>query len=175
MSNEREELIHRISETQRGLARLFAQHQSPLFNSNLTMRQLKVIMLLSVNGSASGQDLAHDLGVGLGTVTGIVDRLVAHGLVSRHEDPHDRRVRRVELTPAGTGLIEDINNAGSQHYLRIMRHLDTETLRALDSATHTLREVATKLAQEEHQEPAGGPAAGATGEPVNDASSSTSR
>ncbi|MGP4104278.1 MarR family winged helix-turn-helix transcriptional regulator [Nonomuraea sp. KM90] len=148
MSNEREELIRRIGETQRGLARLFAQHQSPLFSSNLTMRQLKVIMVLSMNGSVSGQDLAHNLGVGLGTVTGIVDRLVAHGLVSRHEDPHDRRVRRVELTPKGTALIEEINNAGVQHYQRIMDHLDTETLRALDHVTRTIHAVADKLSHD---------------------------
>ncbi|MFC7586008.1 MarR family winged helix-turn-helix transcriptional regulator [Nonomuraea antimicrobica] len=145
MSNEREDLIQRITETQRSLGRLFAQQHSPLFDSNLTMRQLKVIVILALNGSASGQDLAHSLGVGLGTVTGIVDRLVAHGLVSRHEDPHDRRVRRVELTPAGTRLIEDINNVGSEHYRRIMDHLDTDTLRALDRVTRTIRTVAEKL------------------------------
>jgi DNA-binding MarR family transcriptional regulator len=147
VSDERENLIRRISETQRGLGRLFAQHQSPLFSSNLTMRQLKVVMLLS-GGSASGQDLAHDLGVGLGTVTGIVDRLVAHGLVSRHEDPQDRRVRRVELTPEGAALIEDINNAGLEQYRRIMAHLDTETLRALDHVIRTIRDVAEKLSND---------------------------
>ena len=155
MNNEREELIHRINETQRALARLFAQHhQSPLFTSNLTLRQLKVLMLLSINGSASGQDLAHDLGVGLGTVTGIVDRLVAHGLVSRHEDPHDRRVRRVELTPAGTHLIEEINSAGVEEFRRILDHLDTDTLRTLDQVIRTIRQVADDLARNEHDTPA---------------------
>ncbi|MFG1707392.1 MarR family winged helix-turn-helix transcriptional regulator [Nonomuraea sp. M3C6] len=148
VNDEREDLIRRISETQRGLGRLFAQHQSPLFASNLTMRQLKVVMVLSITGSASGQDLAHNLGVGLGTVTGIVDRLVAQGLVSRHEDPQDRRVRRVELTPAGAALVEEINNAGFTHYRRIMDHLDTETLRALDHVTRTIRAVADKLADD---------------------------
>ncbi|WP_345572478.1 MarR family transcriptional regulator [Nonomuraea rosea] len=148
MSDEREELIRRIIETQRGLGRLFAQHQSPLFSSNLTMRQLKVVMLLSIGGSASGQDLAHALGVGLGTVTGIVDRLVAHGLVSRHEDPQDRRVRRVELTPEGAALVEEINNAGMEQYQRLMDHLDTETLRALDHAVRAIRDVAAKLSNE---------------------------
>ncbi|SDI34269.1 MarR family winged helix-turn-helix transcriptional regulator [Nonomuraea jiangxiensis] len=150
VKDEREDLIRRITETQRGLGRLFAQHHSPLFTSNLTMRQLKVVMLVSVNGSASGQDLAQDLGVGLGTVTGIVDRLVAQGLVSRHEDPQDRRVRRVELTPAGAALIEEINNAGLRHYRRIMDHLDTETLRALDHVTRTLRDVADKLVHDDN-------------------------
>ncbi|NUP63989.1 MAG: MarR family transcriptional regulator [Nonomuraea sp.] len=145
MSDERQDLIRRITETQHQLGRLFTQHQSPLFTSNLTMRQLRVVMQLAHHGSASGQDLAHVLGVGLGTVTGIVDRLVAQGLVSRHEDPHDRRVRRVELTPAGATLVAEINDAGLKHYQRIMSHLDTETLRALEHATRRIREVADKL------------------------------
>ncbi|TDE20057.1 MarR family transcriptional regulator [Nonomuraea mesophila] len=145
MSSEREDLIHRITETQRGLGRLFAQHHSPLFTSNLTMRQLRVVMLLAINGSSSGQELAQALGVGLGTVTGIVDRLVAQGLACRHEDPHDRRVRRVELTPEGTALIEEITNAGHEHYRRIMDHLDLDTLRALDHVTRTIRDVADRL------------------------------
>ncbi|MFI6597396.1 MarR family winged helix-turn-helix transcriptional regulator [Nonomuraea sp. NPDC050536] len=145
MDVEREDLIQRITQTQRDLGRFFAQHQSPLFSSNLTMRQLKVVMLLSVTGSASGQDLAHGLGVGLATVTGIVDRLVGHGLVTRREDPHDRRVRRVELTPAGQRLMTDISEAGLEHYRRIMQHLDTDTLRALDHAIKRIHEVAEKL------------------------------
>ncbi|WP_101789603.1 MarR family winged helix-turn-helix transcriptional regulator [Nonomuraea indica] len=145
MIDEREDLIRRVTEAQRGLGRAFAHLQSPLFTSNLTMRQLKVVLLLSVRGSLSGQDLAHDLGVGLGTVTGIVDRLVSHGLVSRHEDPNDRRVRRVELTAAGTRLIEEINDAGLQHIRRIMEHLDLDTLRALDFVTRRLQEVAEEL------------------------------
>ncbi|WP_336206833.1 MarR family winged helix-turn-helix transcriptional regulator [Nonomuraea sp. LPB2021202275-12-8] len=145
MSDEREDLIRRITETQRGLGKAFAQHQSPLFTSNLTMRQLKVIMVVAINGSATGQDLAHNLGVALGTVTGIVDRLVAHGFVSRHEDPHDRRVRRVELTETGAKLMEEINDAGLQHYRQIMDHLDTDTLRCLDVVTSRVREVAEEL------------------------------
>ncbi len=145
MNDEREELIRRISATQRGMGRLFAQNQSPLFDSNLTMRQLKVVMILSAGGSASGQELAAALGVGLGTVTGIVDRLVAQGLVSRHEDPNDRRVRRVRLTPAGTDLVEQINYTGLEHLRRVMSHLDTETLRALDKVSRAIRDVADKL------------------------------
>jgi DNA-binding MarR family transcriptional regulator len=145
VNNEREDLIYRITETHRGL---FAQHRSSLFTSNLTMKQLKLVMFLSAGGSASGQDLAHNLGVGLGTVTGIVDRLVAHGLVSRNEDPQDRRVRRVELTPEGAALVEEINNPGLKHYRCIMNHLDTETLRALDHVTRTIRVVADKLSDD---------------------------
>lgn len=145
VNDERDDLIRQIIEIQRDLGRALARRQSPLFSSNLTMRQLKVIMLVAAEGSATGQDLAQHLGVTLGTVTGLVDRLVAHGLVSRQEDPQDRRVRRVSLTPAGRTLIEEINNAGLQEYRQIMKHLDLETLRCLHHVTVRLHEVAAEL------------------------------
>lgn len=145
VDDEREDLIRRITETQRDLGRAFAQEQSPLFSSNLTMRQLKVIMMLSFTGSASGQDIAQNLGVGLGTVTGIVDRLVGHGLVSRHEDPNDRRVRRIELTAEGRALVEEITDAGLRKYRQIMDLLDTDTLRCLAEVTEKMRQAAHAL------------------------------
>src|SRR4051812_12229331 len=40
-----------------------------------------------------------------GSITTAVDRLVAKGYVARNDDPHDRRVRVVELTSAGRQLI----------------------------------------------------------------------
>jgi MarR family 2-MHQ and catechol resistance regulon transcriptional repressor len=40
-----------------------------------------------------------------GSITTAVDRLVRRGLVTRQEHPQDRRVRLVELTPAGRQLI----------------------------------------------------------------------
>src|SRR2546430_8527192 len=40
-----------------------------------------------------------------GSISVAVDRLVKKGLVSRKDQPDDRRVRRVELTPKGRALI----------------------------------------------------------------------
>ncbi|MEW9529509.1 MarR family winged helix-turn-helix transcriptional regulator [Microbispora sp. NPDC049125] len=134
-TDEREQLIQRLTELQKNLGRLFARDRSmPLLASTLTMQQLKVVMYLSFAGSTSGQDLARHLGVGLGTATGIVDRVVARGLVARREDPHDRRVRRVELTDAGRRLVTEMLDAGQSSYIRILNRLDTTTLRDLESA-----------------------------------------
>jgi DNA-binding MarR family transcriptional regulator len=147
VNDNRERLIDQIGAIQRDLGRLFAQHRpsSPLFDSNLTMRQLKVVIFLSCQDSASGQDLAGHLGVGLGTVTGIVDRLVAHGLVDRREDPHDRRVRRVGLTPAGLALTEQIADAGFADFRRILYHLDSGTLRDLSDVMEKIQRAASAL------------------------------
>jgi DNA-binding MarR family transcriptional regulator len=147
VDDERDRLIDRIGKMQRDLGRLLAQDRSssPLFDSNLTMRQLKVVMILSYQDSASGQDLSHHLGVGLGTVTGIVDRLVGHGLVARREDAHDRRVRRVELTPAGRALTEQIADTGLADFRRLLQRLDTATLHDLFTVMDKIQDAAITL------------------------------
>ena len=46
-------------------------------------------------------DLSERLMVTGGNVTGLADQLEAEGLIARHDDPDDRRVTRLALTPAG--------------------------------------------------------------------------
>lgn len=57
--------------------------------------------LLRIDGSMSMRELAARLGGHASNATGIADRLAARGLVQRHEDADDRRVKRVALTPEG--------------------------------------------------------------------------
>jgi DNA-binding MarR family transcriptional regulator len=57
--------------------------------------------LLQIDGSMSMRELSARLGGHASTATGIADRLAARGLVERHEDAGDRRVKRVGLTPEG--------------------------------------------------------------------------
>ena len=57
------------------------------------------MLLVPARRHVSGGELAGLLGVEPGRrSSGMVDRLVAHDLVTRAEDPHDRRVRRISLT-----------------------------------------------------------------------------
>jgi MarR family transcriptional regulator, organic hydroperoxide resistance regulator len=60
--------------------------------------------LLQIDGSMSMRELATRLGGHASTATGLADRLAARGLVERHEDAGDRRVKRVGLTQAGAAV-----------------------------------------------------------------------
>ncbi|WP_063909950.1 MarR family winged helix-turn-helix transcriptional regulator [Herbidospora yilanensis] len=144
-TTERQQLIDWIADTQRLLGRVFARDRSlPLLATTLTMQQLKVIVALSFHESASGQELARELGIGLGTLTGIVDRLVAHGLVSRREDPADRRVRRLTLTTQGRTLTDEMLDAGTANWRQLLTRLDTATLRDMRRVLGRISEVITE-------------------------------
>jgi DNA-binding MarR family transcriptional regulator len=133
MAEERADMIARIMGTMTEMYQLMAFDRSdPLLTVNLTMPQLKVLLTLAVRGGCSGQELNQVLGVSLATITGIVDRLAAQDLVTRREDPHDRRIRRVELTPAGRDLMDGIITAGANHQRQLLGRLDDEGLRVVE-------------------------------------------
>jgi len=141
---DRDALITRILQTQRQLRRQFAEDSAhPLLDVNVTMSQLKVMIILGRLGATSGQELARRAGVSLATLTGIVDRLVAQHLVTRGEDPRDRRVRRLELTSTGTELIDRIVAAGEEHQQRVLQRLDLPSLRLVARAFDLILDTAT--------------------------------
>jgi DNA-binding MarR family transcriptional regulator len=137
-------LIADIMDAQQHLQQLFVRDRAdPLFQSQLTMQQLKILMLLRRLGDTSGRELAGMLGVSLATLSGMVDRLVAHDWVTRTEDPHDRRVRRISLSGPGRDMVDKIANAGMEMQLRLLNRLtgdELETvlggLRAMIRAAH---------------------------------------
>jgi MarR family transcriptional regulator, organic hydroperoxide resistance regulator len=73
--------------------------------------------LLQIDDSMSMRELSARLGGHASTATGIADRLAARGLVERHDDADDRRVKRVGLTPEGaatrTQLVACMESASS--------------------------------------------------------------
>ena len=146
--DERAKLIDRIVGEEAKLQKcLLAENWDPLFSLNLTIQQLRALLVISFWGGASGNELAEGLGVGLATATGIVDRLGAQGLVRRAEDPDDRRIRRVYLTQKGADLIERLTEAGLERKKELLSGLDLEDLRRLAGVTEKLREAAEAQAE----------------------------
>jgi DNA-binding MarR family transcriptional regulator len=115
---------------------------------DLTMPQLKsLIYVTKSNGATSGQ-IAGSLGVGLSTITGIVDRLAEQGMVSRREDVRDRRVTRVEPTPRGRELVEDLLQFRKDAISAMLARLSTDQLRTVETAFQYLAEAVDAIARE---------------------------
>jgi DNA-binding MarR family transcriptional regulator len=144
-----EQLIADIMGAQRRLQQLFAYDRSgPLFSSHLTLSQLRILMLLSRQGNVSLSELAGLVGVGLATLSGMIDRLVILGLVTRTEDLRDRRVRRIGLTKAGTELIASIVTAGAEKQRRLLSRLSASELSVVAEAMDALVRAASEDAGE---------------------------
>lgn len=70
----------------------------------LSAAQCHVLHVIEPGRPIPMRQLADTLACDASNVTGLVDRLEARGLVRRQPSPTDRRVRVLELTPAGVRL-----------------------------------------------------------------------
>ena len=83
-------------------------HAPDFLGLDVTMSQAKCLYVVALRPGIGMSALAEQLHVGLSSVSGLVDRLVEHGYLERHEDPADRRQQQVLLTPAGAAVVERI-------------------------------------------------------------------
>ena len=95
--------------------------QLPWRYLDLTMAQLKAVMLLCRKGRAKGRELADGLGIAPSAATPLVDRLVEQKLAKREDDPADRRIVWIlptkkaqavydQLLHTSSGVLEDVIN-----------------------------------------------------------------
>ncbi|HEV8448345.1 MAG TPA: MarR family transcriptional regulator [Gemmatimonadaceae bacterium] len=75
--------------------------------SGLPAPQLSALSVIVFAGPITLGALAHAEQVRPPTITRLVDRLEAAGLVNRVPDPVDRRIARVAATPKGVKLLHD--------------------------------------------------------------------
>lgn len=66
--------------------------------------QYAVLNVLWERDGQSGAELTDRLAIDSATITGVIDRLQAAGLLDRRPDPVDRRVQRLFLTSNGKAL-----------------------------------------------------------------------
>lgn len=90
---------------------------------DLTMPQLKVIMLLIHHGEMTVGQLAENLSVSLPNMTGIIDRLQLQGFVDRVHSEKDRRVVYISNTEKTRDLFAELNQSGFEKFKRIEQYL----------------------------------------------------
>jgi DNA-binding MarR family transcriptional regulator len=75
----------------------------------VSISQSHVLDLLAEEGDLSMQALARRMFRSVSTMTRVVAQLVKRGHVKRRQDPEDRRVVRVEITPQGKAVLAAIS------------------------------------------------------------------
>lgn len=96
--------------------------------SDLTMQQVRVLGFIAKDPGMAGHELGERLQVSAPTASGLVDRLVEKGLVSRTDDPDDRRVRRLHVTPDGMAITRQLDSLLQRAMLTVIQNLTAEDL-----------------------------------------------
>jgi MarR family transcriptional regulator, organic hydroperoxide resistance regulator len=143
MSDERNAIIQEIIESHRSIFRAIGITTASIWvNLDLSMAQLKTLMMLQASDALPIGQIAEMLGVGQPTASHLVDRLVQAQLVARAEDPLDRRRTLAQLSPAGEELAERLRQLRFEPLRRWLSQLDDATLVALSDGLEALACVA---------------------------------
>ncbi len=96
---------------------------------DLTIAQLRTLLILAEEGPLVIGQIAQRMSIGLSTGGHLVDRLVQAGLADRTEDTEDRRRTLARLTSKGEDLYARLLNPSLQMQSLIQK-LDDEDLKA---------------------------------------------
>ena len=116
---------------------------------DLSVAQMATLMLLDADGSSTVGDLASDLGRSLSATSRLLDQMVRRELVTRQEDPHDRRVKRVALAEYGRDLIGRVQRRRAEAQLSVMTALSEAERADVMRAMALLAEAATRRREAE--------------------------
>ena len=137
--SQKKELIERILQLgEKAFRELIPILPKEWLQLDLTMPQLKVVLLLFMNGPVRMSDIASALDVSLATGTGVIDRLVEREIVLRENHPDDRRVVLCRLSEKGQKLIGGLWQLARDRLRELLGAIDPVRLRLVIEALEAL-------------------------------------
>ncbi|MCL8208941.1 MAG: MarR family transcriptional regulator [Actinomycetia bacterium] len=126
-SSRRDKLLEELQDLMMRLGRRYA---NPVW-SKVTPTQFLVLRWLAEHGPAPMGDLADALGITMAGATGLVDRLIHHGLVERDRSDKDRRLVLVRLTELGRTTLRQGRAEQFAAFRRLTHNVPEADLEAL--------------------------------------------
>ena len=145
--NEQEklELAHMLSETGFSLRRYF--HTSIFQEGDdesipvLTPPQMEMIIAIHAHRRMTVKQLAQALFVKAPSVSNRVDRLVEMGILTREENPADRREVLIRISPGHTQCIEEVERRRFQAAMKLIDKIGPEHARMWRAVLQRIDEV----------------------------------
>lgn len=126
---------HGIRRLQQIAVALFMQETEGL---GLTPVQFAVLQALHAQPGLDQKTLAAEVSFDTSTIGAVIDRLEAKQLLTRSLSAHDRRVRLLHLTPAGTEQLQQALPAVQRTQQRILAPLSPEEQSTFATLLHKL-------------------------------------
>jgi MarR family transcriptional regulator for hemolysin len=114
----------------------------------ITRAQWAVMARLEHAEGLKQSELAEMLDLQPITLTRLVDRLCANGMIERRLDPNDRRAKRLHLTPLARPLMDRLAELGQDMMGTVLEGFDVPTIeRMIGELTHTKENLKTAIAR----------------------------
>ena len=107
--------------------------------TGLTRAQWSVLAHLRRNDGVQQQELARLMDISAMTLARHLDRLEGEGWVERHDDPRDRRAKRLFLTEAATPKINQLQRLAKKFLAQAMTGISPEEQAVATSVLERIR------------------------------------
>ena len=153
-SNDRETLARSISQFRRSIVREFVFNILHTFaDFDFSLPQLGTLLLLDEEGELTIKQAAEILGRSVSATSRLLDQLVERGMVSRREDEHDRRVKRLAITEQGRALIATLEQRRADVQIAAMEeYYSAEEQAEITRVMALLAEAGQRRRHHEHPE-----------------------
>jgi MarR family transcriptional regulator for hemolysin len=108
------------------MLRTFADYKASHFG--ITRAQWAVLARLDRFEGIKQSELADMLDLQPISLTRLLDRLCSCGLIERRSDPHDRRAKRLFLTPTARPMLERLAELGEDMMTTVLAGVERETV-----------------------------------------------
>lgn len=96
---------------------------------DLAHGQIFLLFLLSKSGTSNASDLAKQLGITPGAITGMTDKLVSMKLIKRERSEKDRRLVLVSITSKGQETVKKIQDWRYGRLIEIFLKMEENKIR----------------------------------------------
>lgn len=138
------------------MQRVQTQRTPAILDIGISMAQVKVLHAVAASQGLHANELATWVGTTPSTISGLVDRLVEHGLLARRDDPTDRRQVLITTTPAGLELLDRFRELNRRMLDSLLLHVPEVDLPHVTRAFAILDQAAQAMAadaQTDHDHP----------------------
>ncbi len=120
------------------MRRSMSKFRQYLKENGFSMTQMTSMFQILHCGSCSISDLAAHLDISNAAASQSTERLVQQGLLTRNEDPNDRRNKRLELTEKGKNTVAESMQARQMWFQELVGLLDDTEKKQIISALEIL-------------------------------------
>lgn len=152
-TNDREKLARNIGQFRRAIVREFVFNILHTFiEFDYSLPQLATLLLLEEEGDLSIKQVTEILGRSVSATSRLLDQLVERGMVSRREDEHDRRSKRIAITEKGKMLIATLEQRRADAQIAVMEYYSAEEQAIINRAMTLLAEAGQRRRSYDHPE-----------------------
>ena len=120
-------------------------------STGLTMPQFGILIYVLHCEKCTVSEISERMGISNPAASQLVDRLVLNGLLTRSEDPRDRRARQIQLTEQGHLLIKNSQQDRFRWVENLIDSLPEEDRAAVQKAIPALVEATRRLENDEEK------------------------